>query len=151
MAVVVHPLNVDVEAALVAALTPSLPGVRVATQVPRTKTGIFEFPDSLVVVARVGGVRGSVAHDRPVMLAQCWHTDKARAAQLAGTVRAAMFGLDNTLVTVPPLAAGDPVERVFVSFAGEAGGPVDYPDPRTDKTRYQFTHEVLVRRDAREL
>lgn len=149
MANVVHALNVDVEAVNVAVLAVALPAARVATQVPRTKAGVAEFPDNLVVVRRVGGPAMSVAHDRPLMLVECWHSDKTRAADLAGRARAVLLDLDMHQVQVPALDTGDTPEFVYVSHYSEAGGPVDYPDPRTQKSRYQFTHEQVVRRSSR--
>lgn len=135
MAHIVSSTSVDVEAANIAYLAGVLPpGVVVATRVPRSSRGEEAFPALMVRVTRTGGQRWSVAHDGPTILVECWAATSTAAWDLAGTARDALISLDNTRI-------GD----VWLSYRAEAGGPVNYPDPRTTHHRYQFLHEQTAR------
>lgn len=131
--------QVDVEAHVIAYLRPLLPsGALVATEVPRSRTGELAFPERMVRVSRAGGVRWSVAHDRPLILVECWAMSGPEAWRLAAAARSAFFALDNTLV----LAGG---AGAWLSHVAESAGPVNFEDPRTRLPRYQFMHELLIR------
>lgn len=127
--------SVDAEAANIAYLSGLLPsGVVVATQIPRSSRGELAFPDRMVRVTRTGGPAWSVAHDGPTILVECWAATSTAAWELTGACRDLLLALDNTLVG-----------PVWLSHRAEGGGPVNYPDPRTDHPRYQFLHEQTAR------
>lgn len=135
MAHTVSSTAVDVEAANITYLAGALPaGVVVATRIPRSSHGEEAFPALMVRVTRTGGTRWSVAHDGPTVLVECWAASSTAAWDLAAAARDALLALDNTLI-------GD----VWLSHRAEAGGPVNYPDPRTQHHRYQFLHEQTAR------
>lgn len=143
MAAVVGAESVDVEAHVIAYLRPLLPGATVATSIPRSKSGELAFPARMVRVSRTGGVRWSVAHDRPTVLVECWAARSTDAWRLCADARAALLALDNTLVQ-----AGDPAAPAgaWLSHVAEGSGPVNFEDPDNRWPRYQFLHEFLVRR-----
>ena len=135
--------SVDVEAHVIAYLRPLLPGATVATSIPRSKSGELAFPARMVRVSRTGGVRWSPAHDRPMVLVECWAGKSTDAWRLCADARAALLALDNTLVQ-----AGDPAAPAgaWLSHVAEGSGPVNFEDPDNRWPRYQFLHEFLVRR-----
>ena len=115
----------DVEAALVAALTDYL-GVPVATEWPRV------LPGSFVVVSATGdGFGGNLVQASPAHLVECFGPGSVAASKLA---RSAVGRLTNEALGWP----GVSVSRVSCSW------PVNYPDPRTSKSRYQFTVSAVV-------
>ena len=146
MAAVVGAESVDVEAHIIAYLCPLLPGATVATIIPRSRSGELAFPARMVRVSRTGGVRWSPAHDRPTVLVECWAWKSTDAWSHCADTRAAMLALDNTLVHAddPAAPAG-----AWLSHVAEGSGPVNFEDPRTTMPRYQFLHELLVRRAVR--
>lgn len=144
-------VDVDVEAAVTAVLRPILtarfPGVVVASAVPKAAGGTPTFPPLLVVVNRTGGSALSPAHDSPRMTVQCWAAaGPVEAWELCGVTRGVVASMSNERVVLPPVRAGEDDEPVWVSYAGEVGGPVVFDDPRTTNERYQFTVTLSVRR-----
>ena len=135
MAVFLPVVSVDVEAAVIAALRPVVPGgAVVATEVPRAASGDLRFPARMVRVTRTGGVLFSPAHDRPTVLVECWAERSTDAWELVAACRQAMCGWDD-----------EATPRAWLTHLSEASGPVNYPDPRTAHARYQFVHELQVR------
>ena len=132
MARVLHVAEVDVEGDVVAYLTDALgPGAVVATQVPR---GVG-FPDRMVRVTRSGGVMRGVAHDRPIVLVECWASTTTGARALAGAARAAMRSMDDVWGGTG-----------WLSFHAELSGLTNLADPiQPDFPRYQFAHQLQVR------
>ena len=127
--------GVDVEAAVIEALLRVLPaGVTVSTEVPRVGAGDARFPLRMVRVTRTGGVLLSPAHDRPLVLVECWASSSVAAWELAGLCRAVMLGWSDEL------AAG-----AWLTHRAEATGPVNNPDSYAGHARYQFVHELQIR------
>lgn len=118
----------DVEALLVAYLTPLLGGVEVGTQIPNPR------PDTFVRVTRVGGARRDRITDQPLVVVQAWATDEAAAQNLGARAQAHVFALEQTSV-------GDS----YVRAVREVGGFQAVPDPLSGTPRYQFTAQLDTR------
>lgn len=88
-----------------------------------------KFPASpkrlFVRVSRTGGVMRDFAYDSPVLLFECYGDTEPNAERFAALVR----GL---VLAWPRLS--DKVTRVQ-----DGGGLASFPDPDTNKPRYQFT------------
>ena len=132
MARLLDVAEVDVEGDVVAFLAGMLGGgVTVATQVPRSD----DFPERMVRVTRSGGVMRGVAHDRPIVLVECWAASTTAARALAGTARAAMLRANDVWGGTG-----------WFSFHAELSGLTNLPDPlQPDRPRYQFAHQLQVR------
>lgn len=114
----------DFEAAAVVFLAERLGplAARVATKVPST------MPTTMVRVSLTGGSRFDVATDTAQLTVECWAPDGPTASNLARRALAYMFS-----------AAGSYAGGVWVRKAEEVGGVQSFPDPDTNKPRYQFT------------
>ena len=120
----------DVEAAAVTYLRTAL-GVladKVATKVPAT------MPARMVRVSLTGGSRRDVATDVAQVTVECWGPDETTASSMARTGQGLMFS-----------AAGMTAGTVFVRKVETVGGVQNFPDPDTNKPRYQFTVRWHVR------
>lgn len=107
----------DVEGEVIAALS-SL-GVPVATRVPNPR------PSEHVRVTRVGGDGVNLVQERPVVLIECWSSNSVAAHDLAARA----------------------YHLVDVAFCGPGtrpSSPVNFPDPATDASRYQFVVSPIV-------
>lgn len=126
-----HVTEVDVEGDVVAYLSERLgPQVTVATQVPPGP-----LPDRMVRVTRSGGTTWGPAHDRPVILVECWAGTTGDAARLAGAARAALHGMDDVWGGTG-----------WLTFRAELSGLANLPDPlQPAHPRYQFAHQLQVR------
>lgn len=122
---------VSVEKALVAALPSLLDGVRVSTE--RTSTS----PVELVRVSRTGGASDQPTLDEALVTFECWAASSSRASDIAYASRREVQALHNTPVTVG-------TRTVYLSWLGEAGGPVSFPHPDTNLPRYQHSQTVQV-------
>lgn len=125
----------DVEAAAVTYLRTGL-GVlagHVGTQVPAARTGVTP-PSTMVRVSLTGGSRQNVASDAAQLTVECWAGDGPTTSNLARQAQAVMFA-----------AAGSVVAGVFVRRVESVGGVQSFPDPDTNKPRYQFTVRWHVR------
>ena len=130
-----HIAEVDAEAAVIAALRLALPpDVTVSTEIPRIGAGERRFPLRMVRVTRTGGTLFSPAHDRPLILVECWAASSVDAWELAGLCRRTMLGWSDEL------SAG-----AWLSHLSEGSGPVNNPDPGAAHARYQFLHELQIR------
>lgn len=114
----------DFEAAAVVFLAERLGplAARVATKVPAT------MPATMVRVSLTGGSRFDVATDTAQLTVECWAPDGPTASNLARRSFAYMLA-----------AAGSYAGGVWVRKAEEVGGVQSFPDPDTNKPRYQFT------------
>lgn len=131
---VVTAHQLGAETAVIAYLKPALgPGVTVATRIPRQGTEL-RFPARMVRVTRAGGTSMSPAHDRPMVLVECWAETGPDAEALTGRVRGLMLALDDTLVG-----------GLYLSHGYEVTGVINYDDPRTENPRYEFMHSLITR------
>ena len=120
----------DVEAAAVSYLRAGL-GVladKVATKVPPT------MPNNMVRVSLTGGSRTALVQDTAQLTVECWSSNAPTASLLARTAHAFMLA-----------AAGVNAAGLFVRKVETVGGVQDFPDPDTNKPRYQFTVRWHVR------
>jgi len=120
----------DVEAAAVAYLRAGL-GVladKVATKVPAT------MPNNMVKLSLTGGSRTDLVQDVAQLTVECWSVNDPTASLLARTSHAYMLA-----------AAGVEAGGVFVRKVETVGGVQYFPDPDTNKPRYQFTVRWHVR------
>lgn len=114
----------DAEAAAVTFLRSEIGSLadKVATKVPTT------MPAKMVRVSLTGGSRLNVASDTAQLTVECWAPDETTASNLARTAQALMFS-----------AAWNSAGGVFVRRVESVGGVQSFPDPDTNKPRYQFT------------
>lgn len=114
----------DVESAAVTYLRAGLGllAAKVSTAVPST------MPVTMVRVSLTGGTRSGVAQDASQLTVECWATDGPTASNLARRAQALMFA-----------AAWNTAGGVFVRKVDSVGGVQSFPDPDTNKPRYQFT------------
>jgi len=120
----------DVEAAAVSYLRSGL-GVladKVATKVPAT------MPNNMVKLSLTGGSRFGIVQDVAQLTVECWSSNAPAASLLARTAHAYMLA-----------AAGVEAGGVFVRRVETVGGVQYFPDPDTNKPRYQFTVRWHVR------
>jgi len=120
----------DVEAASVSYLRAGL-GVladKVATKVPAT------MPNSMVKLSLTGGSRTTLVQDVAQLTVECWSANDPTASLLARTSLAYMLA-----------AAGTSAGGLFVRKVETVGGVQYFPDPDTNKPRYQFTVRWHVR------
>lgn len=117
-------LTPDAEAAAVTYLRAGLGSLaaKVSTAVPST------MPASMVRVSLTGGSRQNVASDAAQLTVECWAADGPTASNLARQAQALMFA-----------AAGVNAGGVFVRKVESVGGVQNFPDPDTNKPRYQLT------------
>lgn len=123
-------ISPDVEAVAVAYLRAALGTLadRVATRVPDV------MPARMVRVSLTGGTRTNLITDSPQLTVQCWADDPPAASNIARTAHAHMLA-----------AAGAITNGVWIRSVDEVGGVQFFPDPDTDKPRYQFTVRWAVR------
>jgi len=101
---------------------------RVATAVPST------MPNNMVKVSLTGGSRTGLVSDAVQLTVECWSANDPTASLLARTSHAYMLA-----------AAGTTAGGVFVRKVETVGGVQSFPDPDTNKPRYQFTVRWHVR------
>ena len=101
---------------------------RVATEVPST------MPNNMVKVSLTGGSRPGLVQDVAQLTVECWSSNAPTASLLARTAHAYMLA-----------AAGVNAAGLFVRKVETVGGVQDFPDPDTNKPRYQFTVRWHVR------
>lgn len=101
---------------------------KVATKVPST------MPARMVRVSLTGGSRRDVATDVAQVTVECWGPDEPVTSLMARTGQGLMFS-----------AAGMTAGTVFVRKVETVGGVQNFPDPDTNKPRYQFTVRWHVR------
>ena len=101
---------------------------RVATAVPAT------MPANMVKVSLTGGSREGVASDAAQLTVECWSENEPTASKLARTAHAYMHA-----------AAGTQANGLWVRRVETVGGVQSFPDPDTNKPRYQFTVRWHVR------
>lgn len=128
-------VTTDVEAAAVVYLRAGLGALadRVATKVPAAKPDVVP-PANMVRVSLTGGGRTNVASDSAQLTVECWSPNDPTASLLARTAQAYMHA-----------AAGTQAGGVFVRRVDTVGGVESFPDPDTNKPRYQFTVRWHVR------
>ena len=114
----------DVESAAVVYLRAGLGllATKVATAVPAT------MPATMVRVSLTGGSRSGVASDAAQLTVECWAPDGPTASNLARRAQALMFA-----------AKATDVAGIFIRRVDSVGGVQNFPDPDTNKPRYQFT------------
>jgi len=120
----------DVEAAAVVFLRSSLGALasKVATAVPAT------MPDTMVRLSLTGGSRQDVASDSAQLTTEVWSVDSPTASHVARRAQAYMMS-----------AAGSAPGVLWVRRSELVGGVQFFPDPDTNKPRYQFTVRWHVR------
>lgn len=101
---------------------------RVATAVPAT------MPNNMVKVSLTGGSRSGLVSDAAHLTVECWSANDPTASLIARTAHAYMLA-----------AAGVEAGGLFVRKVETVGGVQDFPDPDTNKPRYQFTVRWHVR------
>lgn len=108
---------VDIEGAVVSVL-----GAGAATRVPNPR------PDGpLIRVTRAGGVTVNLIQSAPRVLVECWDDDEVAAFDLARLAYARLWAAADSFLT----------PDVYVTRI-ELTEPVNFPDPDTNKPRYQF-------------
>lgn len=114
----------DAETAAVSFLRSGLGALaaKVATEVPAT------MPVTMVRVSLTGGSRSGVASDAAQLTVECWAPDGPTASNLARRAQALMFS-----------ASASTAAGIFVRKVESVGGVQNFPDPDTNKPRYQFT------------
>jgi hypothetical protein len=112
----------DLEAVTVAWLKPRLIGVKVATEVPNPR------PGELVKVSITGGSTPNRVTERTQLTLECWAVTSIRASEICRTARAMITAMD-----------GEMINGVFIRRVQTVGGPVFFPDPDSDRPRYQTT------------
>jgi len=95
---------------------------RVATAVPST------MPNNMVKVSLTGGSRTGLVSDAAQLTVECWSANDPTASLLARTAHAYMLA-----------AAGVEAAGLWVRKVETVGGVQYFPDPDTNKPRYQFT------------
>ena len=120
----------DVEAAAVVFLRSGLGALanRVATQVPAT------MPDTMVRVSLTGGSRRDLVSDSVQLTVEVWSVDSPTASHVARRAQALMLS-----------GAGAEPAGLWVRRVETVGGVQFFPDPDTNKPRYQFTVRWHVR------
>ena len=115
----------DVEALAVSYLEPAL-GVPVSTKI----RSAYPF----VRVNRVGGPRGNLVTDRPMLTFEAWASTTTEAERLGARARAYVGAL-----------AQSEVGGAWVRRVTEVVGLMRYDDPVTETPRYTFTVQLDVR------
>ena len=122
----------DVEALLVSGFNAYAPtvaeieDVRSSTKKPRT------LPDEFVIFRRVGGATQNLVVDQPLVAYEAYAGTEPRAERIAQHVRAWMRAID----TINGVQFYGPVSP---------SGPVNLPDPDTNKPRYTGVATVRTR------
>jgi len=101
---------------------------RVATSVPST------MPNNMVKVSLTGGSRNDLVSDSAQLTVECWSANDPTASLLARTAQAYMHA-----------AAGIEAGGLWVRRVETVGGVQSFPDPDTNKPRYQFSVRWHVR------
>jgi len=92
------------------------------------------MPNNMVKVSLTGGSRAGLVQDTAQVTVECWSSNAPTASLLARTAHAYMLA-----------AAGVNAAGLFVRKVETVGGVQDFPDPDTNKPRYQFTVRWHVR------
>lgn len=116
-------IPVDIEAAVVAYLTPLLEDAYVSTDIPSEIV-----PPKVVQILLTGGQRTNLVNDVFQITISVEDDDKAVASQLARTAWALMMGAD-----------GKTVGGVYIRQTQNVGIPQYMPDPDTKRPRYLAT------------
>jgi hypothetical protein len=119
---------VDIEAAVVAYLTPLLPDAYVSTDIPE------EVPAKMIQVIPTGGTRTNLVNDAFQLTITVEDDSKAVASDYARTAFALMLK-----------AGGTGAGGVFVRQTENIGIPQYLPDPDTQRPRYLFTVRWNIR------
>lgn len=122
---------VDVEAAVVAYLTPLLADAYVSTDIPDP------LPPKVVQVILTGGSRTNLVTDSFQITISVEDDDKATASQYARTAFALMMA-----------AGGTEAGGVYVRQTENIGIPQYLPDPDTRRPRYLYTIRWKIRPDV---
>lgn len=118
----------DAEALAVTFLKSHTAGIKCGTKYPAT------IPVEFVRISRTGGVGRDFLTDSPILLFECTAVDSVAASRLALRQHAIA------------LAAGRLSDSVTRSV--EVAGVAFFPDPDTNRARYQFTVQWDIRRTA---
>jgi hypothetical protein len=113
---------IDVEAAVIDALTPALDPVQVCTRIPTAR------PAELVRLFRTGGPRETRVTEAALITVEAWADLQPRALHLLNLARDVLGDLDGALFGV-----------------SEYGGPANLPDPTTSQVRYTASFVVRAR------
>lgn len=122
----------DAEGAGVKFLNAELTARSIAGIAVKTVPSPMTLP--LVRVSRVGGDARDIAYDSPLLLFECWAKDMKTAIEFASAVRGLVYAwarLSDDVTAVR--GAGD------LSFL---------PDPDTNKPRYQFAVQAVMKMSA---
>lgn len=95
-----------------------------------------EHTDGMLRVSRVGGRRINIVIDEVQMLVEAWHSDPYTASELAHDAAERIEAARDGAI----LAAGVQAKNVTTT------GPLEFPDPSSALTRYQFTFTSTLRR-----
>lgn len=99
------------------------PGVHVSGEVPKKP------PAKMITIAHTGGSRENVAQESSILAVQVWAGDNVAASRLARKVCAALRAW-----------ADDPYGPITT-----VSTPYEFPDPDTNKARYQMTFIAVFR------
>ena len=105
----------------------SIPGLAVVSRVPEDR------PAEFVSVKRIGGLRRTVATDRPRIDVHCWSDTDDNAIDLMRRVRAYVLAM----------AGQHGTTRVY--DVSEVGGPQELTDSISGQPRYAFAVEFSTR------
>lgn len=118
----------DAEAFAITFLKAQTAGLKIATKYPTT------IPATFVRVSRTGGVGRDLVTDSPTLLFECTAEDSVVAGNLARRQHA---------IIMAAARISDAVTRVT-----EVSGVSFFPDPGTNRPRYQFAVQLDLRRVA---
>lgn len=125
-------VSADAEGAAVKFLNGQLASRSIAGTAVKTVPASSSGP--IVRVSRAGGGTRDVAFDRPLLLFECWASDMKSAIEFASLVRGLVLAWAKL---------SDRVTRV-----SDGGNLAFFPDPDTNKPRYQFTVQVDMKMSA---
>lgn len=91
------------------------------------------IPAAFVRVARVGGIARNLVTDSALMSVSAYGKNPKDAAVLAARCRDVLWD-----------ARASRSGGAWVRWWREVSGPVYYPEPGVDRTRYQFTGELRL-------
>lgn len=122
----------DAEGLAVQYLNTQLLARSIAGKAVKTVPQSMTFP--MVRVSRVGGGLRDLAYDQPRLLFECWGADMKSAIEFASAVRGLVLAWAKL---------SDRVTRV-----ADGGDLSFFPDPDTNKPRYQFAVQADVKMSA---
>ena len=90
-------------------------------------------PGTYVRITRLGGVQRNLVTDSALIGVNCYSRRRSEAAELANKTRLILRD-----------SSGTKTHNAGIRFWREVSGPVNYPQPDVDRTRYQFSGELRL-------